>query len=63
MEEKVNNIYNTTKSISLNDIWVYDIPNNKWDAIVMYGFHPNSRWSHWMTVYDKDKIIFVLNSS
>ena len=54
---KSEEIYASTKNLALNDVWIYDIPNNKWERLVMYGFHPNSRWSHWMTVVDKNQIV------
>ena len=54
---KSNEIYKQTKNLALNDLWLLDIQNNKWESLVMYGFHPKSRWSHSMCTIGKNQLI------
>jgi N-acetylneuraminic acid mutarotase len=41
-----------------NDIWCYDPPSNKWEAIPAFGVLPTSRQGHAASVVDDTMYIF-----
>ena len=55
---KNDNLYKQVKNTALNDIHCYDIAQNEWKTIAMYGYVPMSRWGHCTTVHHKKIVIF-----
>jgi hypothetical protein len=39
-------IFPRTNNVALNDICVYNLANNEWEPLVMFGQMPCSRWGH-----------------
>jgi hypothetical protein len=37
-------LFKSLQNSALNDLHLYDIEENKWAVIALYGFHPMSRW-------------------
>ena len=42
-------IYPQTSNIALNDICIYNINKNTWEALALFGQMPCSRWSHFIS--------------
>ena len=45
------------KNVALNDMHVYDVLNNTWCALAIYGDLPRSRWGHKLATNSEDKIM------
>lgn len=43
-------IFVQTNNVALNDICIYNINRNTWEALALFGQMPCSRWSHFMAV-------------
>ena len=53
-------IYESTGSVALNDVCIYNINLCQWEALAMFGQLPMSRWKHAM-VATTDEISSVSN--
>lgn len=51
-------VYKSLKNSALNDLHLYDVENNKWTTVALYGQIPMSRWGHCMTKYRDSLMIF-----
>ena len=43
-------IFARTQNVALNDICLYNVNRQEWQALAMYGDVPCSRWSHCFTM-------------
>lgn len=43
---KNTSLYTEIHNVALNDMHLYDILQNTWCKIVIYGIMPESRWGH-----------------
>ena len=41
-------IFHQTNNVALNDICIYNINKNTWEALAIFGQMPCSRWSHFI---------------
>jgi hypothetical protein len=42
-------IFEQTSNLALNDVCIYNINRNTWEALAIFGQMPCSRWSHIIT--------------
>jgi Galactose oxidase, central domain len=47
-------IFPLTCNVALNDICIYNINKNMWEALALFGQMPCSRYSHFITQYYVD---------
>ena len=55
---KNESVYKYIHNLGLNDICLYDVENNRWEALAMFGSVPSSRWAHTMCAHDSKLIVF-----
>ena len=55
---KNESVYKYIHNLGLNDICLYDLENNRWEALAMFGSVPSSRWAHAMCAYESKLIVF-----
>ena len=53
-----DDVYPIIKAVSLNDLHIYDIEQNRWAAIAMYGEIPGSRWGHRLVSNEQKIMLF-----
>ena len=51
-------IYPVIKNVALNDLHVYDVAENRWQALAIYGDLPESRWGHRLVANQEKIVIF-----
>ncbi len=44
--------------MALNDLHIYDVATNRWNAIAMYGDIPGSRWGHTLVSNEQKIMLF-----
>jgi hypothetical protein len=49
-----DSIFSCTNNVALNDVCIYNINTNTWEALAMYGQIPISRWDHVITHLNGD---------
>ena len=54
---KNERIYTQIRNIALNDVCLYDVEKNCWEALAMFGNVPSSRWGHAMCSHEGRLIV------
>lgn len=53
-----DDVFPVIKTVSLNDLHIYDVAENRWSAIAMYGDIPRSRWGQQLASNEHKIMLF-----
>ena len=53
-----NDFISSQSQVALNDLFVFNVMNNKWDRVEVFGSVPEGRWAHGMGSCNTSLIVF-----